>query len=176
MRGGFSLIFFRMLTEKVKSTIVQTVAEVNPAAFVVDLTLKRSTLSTLFVRVDTDKGISLSECSKLSRAIGKRLEDMKEMDFSYRLEVSSPGVGFPLQLHRQYVQNIGRCLRVQFNDGEMREGELISVEKSHFTLGPLPSSTKQKKKKKATASPKEADVAPAQIAFSEIKESKVIII
>jgi ribosome maturation factor RimP len=166
-----------MLAEEVRTLIVQTIEEVNPSAFVVDLELKRGKLSTLFVRVDTDQGISLAECTELSRAIGRQLEDREDMNFAYRLEVSSPGVGFPLKLHRQYVQNIGRNLRVLRNNGQEHKGELLAVDPSSITLGPLPAKKKKSKhKKKAKSSAQAADQAPIQLAFAEIQESKVIIV
>lgn len=165
-----------MLAVKVKTTIVDTIAEINPEAFIVDIELKRSNNSTLFVRVDTDQGISLAACSKISRSLGRKLDEMKEMDFPYRLEVSSPGVGFPLKLHRQYIQNVGRCLRVTRLDGEIQEGVLLEVDAKMVQLGPLPIKGKKKKNKKAKAAPAEHDTGPKQIAFSEIKESKVIIV
>ncbi|MEL6593103.1 MAG: hypothetical protein AAFQ68_23595 [Bacteroidota bacterium] len=157
-----------MLSEAVLQRIETTIAEVNPEAFVVDISLKKGKKSTLFVRVDTDKGISLSECTSISRAIGQLLEEEKELDFAYRLEVSSPGVGFPLKLHRQYVQNIGRHLSVINHGGHEIQGKLLEVEEEHILLAPIVKA-KQKNKKAGTAEPK-------QIQFSEIKESKVIIV
>jgi len=172
MREFFSLIFLYMLTEAVQAIIEETIAQVNPEAFVVDISFKRGKMSTLFVRVDTDKGISLSECTSLSRKVGFVLEEVKEMDFPYRLEVSSPGVGFPLKLHRQYVQNIGRHLSVVNHGGHEIQGKLLAVEEESIKLELFA----DKKGKNKSAKPKPLAEEPKQIPFSEIKESKVIII
>ena len=129
-------------------------------------------MSSLFVRVDTDNGISLSECTKLSRKVGFVLEEVRELDFPYRLEVSSPGVGFPLKLHRQYIQNIGRHLSVINHGGHELQGKLLAVEEESITLEPFA----EHKGKNKSAKPKPLVDEPKQIPFSEIKESKVIII
>ena len=99
-----------MLADEVKETIVAVIEQTEPDVFIVDMSLNRGKANTLHIRVDTDNGISLAQCTQISRADGRELEEMPEMDFPYRLEVSSPGVGFPLKLHRQYVQNKGRHL------------------------------------------------------------------
>ena len=100
------------------------------------------------------------------------LEEEKSLDFSYRLEVSSPGVGFPLKLHRQYVSNIGRHLKIVLVNQEEISGKLLKVEEEEILLELLPTAPKGKKKsrKPKTAGPEK------QIKFSDIKESKVIIV
>ncbi|MEL7341705.1 MAG: ribosome assembly cofactor RimP, partial [Bacteroidota bacterium] len=126
-----------MLSEAVLHRIETTIAEVNPEAFVVDISFKKGKKSTLYVRVDTDKGISLSECTDISRALGQQLEEEKELDIAYRLEVSSPGVGFPLKLHRQYVQNLGRHLSVINHGGHEIQGKLLEVEEKSILIEPI---------------------------------------
>ncbi len=70
--------------------------------------------------VDTDKGITVGECAKLSRHILEMMDsspDAAELfSDNFRLEVSSPDVSKPIRLPRQYVKNIGRKLRVRFLD------------------------------------------------------------
>lgn len=161
-----------MLTEAVQTIIEETIAQVNPDAFVVDVSLRRGKMSNLFVRVDTDKGISLSECTILSRKLGFVLEEVKQLDFPYRLDVSSPGIGFPLKLHRQYIQNIGRHLSVVNHGGHELQGKLLDVEEESIILELFA----HHKGKNKSMKPKPLVDEPKQIPFSEIKESKVIII
>ena len=56
------------------------------------------------------------------------------MQGKYTLEVSSPGLDFPLLLHRQYVKNIGRTLEVETNEGEKLEGTLLKVNEETIEL------------------------------------------
>ncbi|MDX2245840.1 MAG: hypothetical protein SF052_03630 [Bacteroidia bacterium] len=159
-----------MLTDVLRETIIQNITSTNPRAFVVDLRLKRGKQSVLSIKVDTDQGISLAECAKISRELGMLLENEPEMNFPYHLEVSSPGVGYPLMLHRQYINNIGRHLQIIRNDHSDIKGKLIRVEETFLELEPLA----DKRKKKTT--PPEENPAIIQIAFNDIKEAKVIII
>jgi len=160
-----------MLTQEIHQVIVDVISEVAPEVFIVDVSLQKGPKSTLNIKVDTDSGISLEECSRISRKVGWELEEREDMDFPYTLEVSSPGVGSPLKLHRQYLKEIGRHLQVITLDGVEIKGKLLKVEEDSLTLEPLPE--RKGKKKKA---PKPSQEAERQIKFEEIKEAKVIII
>ena len=161
-----------MLAEDIEQKIGKTIAEVNADVFVVDIEFKKGKKSVLNIRVDKDQGISLAECATISRELGKVLED--ELDFSYTLEVSSPGVGFPLKLHRQYVNNTGRALQVLKQDGITVRGKLLEVSKEFILLNPLP---EQKRKSKGRKKQKPVELTKEiKIEFTEIKEAKVIII
>lgn len=85
--------------------------------------------------VDTDEGVTIDECARLTRAMLDALEtdaDAKEIfGENLRLEISSPGVSRPLLLPRQYKKNIGRRLRVEFLDAssatQVVEGTLLAA-------------------------------------------------
>ncbi|MEO0469275.1 MAG: hypothetical protein AAF206_06635 [Bacteroidota bacterium] len=162
-----------MLSEDLRKDIEEEIERAQAGAFVVDMQLKRGRPSILNIKVDTDEGISLSECAAISRELGRMLEEDKRMDFRYNLEVSSPGVGYPLKLHRQYVNNIGRHLEVNLPDNVRRKGKLLEVTDEAIHLEPLP--TKKKKRKKKASDPEAAEISP-WIAFADITEAKVIII
>ena len=166
-----------MLTEKARQKIADAITETNSEAFLVDIRLTNGGQRLLNIKVDTDKGISLAECAKISRNIGRTLELDSEFDFRYLLEVSSPGIGYPLKLHRQYIQNIGRYLRVVMTDHTDAKGKLAEVTSDWIVLEPPPVKRK-KKKKKGTLKKAEPAEEPTdrKILFTEIKESKVIII
>ncbi|HNJ58157.1 MAG TPA: ribosome maturation factor, partial [Chitinophagaceae bacterium] len=46
---------------------------------------------------------------------------------NFSLEISSPGVGEPLKLKRQYQKNIGRNIEVIFIDESKKDGKLLDV-------------------------------------------------
>ena len=161
-----------MLAPELEKKISQLIEDHIPTAFLVDIQLKRGKKQLLSIKVDKDGGISLAECSTISRMLGRVLEDEPNFDTAYTLEVSSPGVGFPLKLHRQYVNNIGRQLSVKCVDDITKEGELKQVEEDFIILGPLLKKQKKGKKKKST----EEALPDRKIFFNEILESKVIIV
>lgn len=166
-----------MLTEDIQQLITDTVAEVMPEAFIVSLHLARGPQSVLDVKVDTDAGITMEECAALSRKIGHALENREDFDFPYTLEVSSPGVGTPLVMHRQYVKNVGRHLQVRLSDGQIRTGLLQQVTDETFTLELLPDKKRKGKKKAKPNQSAENEEDPTQtIPLGEVEEAKVVII
>jgi ribosome maturation factor RimP len=107
-------------------------------AFLVELRSGGSTRQpTVEVFVDTDSGISISDCAEIGRELGKALEIERILDSSYRLEVSSPGLDRPLRLLRQYTKNVGRKFGIRYTAGDSTEslvGTLKSVEGSLLTF------------------------------------------
>lgn len=85
--------------------------------------------------VDTDTGITIDDCARLTRAMLEALETDTEAQEIFgknlRLEISSPGISRPLVLVRQYKKNIGRRLRIEFVDASSQtrvvEGTLLAV-------------------------------------------------
>jgi ribosome maturation factor RimP len=140
-----------------------------PDVFIVEMTLKSGKASLLLLRVDTDAGISMEACTDVSRKLNDWLFENPELiPGNYRIEVSSPGVGSPLRLTRQYPANIGRSLRVVQKDKSEWEGILREVTGTGIALE-LPAPKGMKKK--------DAALLPLKtIAFSDIKEAKVIIV
>ncbi|MBL0331838.1 MAG: hypothetical protein IPP08_11700 [Chlorobiota bacterium] len=71
----------------------------------------------LTILVDSENGISLNEVADLSRKINEYIDSEETgIEGSFRLDVSSPGVDFPLKFDWQYVRNIGRLLMLRYKD------------------------------------------------------------
>jgi ribosome maturation factor RimP len=95
-------------------------------AFIVDIQIVPSEQRKVVqLYIDTDTGITIGQCSELSRNLSAVLELQDVVPSSYVLEVSSPGLKKPLKLLRQYRKNVGRQFRVLFktNDGA---GEILA--------------------------------------------------
>jgi ribosome maturation factor RimP len=75
--------------------------------------------------------LSIDDCKKVSRAVEGAL-DREVEDFS--LEVSSPGVGKPLAVKRQYFKNVGREVAVKTTDGKKLEGQLILADEENIEV------------------------------------------
>lgn len=103
--------------------------------FLVDVKVKgNSGNQKVLVFVDGDNGISIDHCGQISRQIGNDIEEEDFFTGKYTLEVSSPGLDFPITLHRQYVKNVGRELETETINGDKIEGELSEVGKDTITL------------------------------------------
>ena len=83
------------------------------------------------VLVDRESGLSIDDCKKVSRAVEGAL-DREVEDFS--LEVSSPGVGKPLVVKRQYFKNVGREVAVKTLDGQKIEGQLLEANEENIKV------------------------------------------
>ena len=94
--------------------------------FLVDIRIKP--INNIKIFLDADSGLGIEKCIKINRALYKIMEEMAIYpDGDFSLEVSSPGIGEPLKMHRQYVKNIGRDVEVTLNDESKKTGKLISV-------------------------------------------------
>ena len=143
-----------ILEEKRIREIAERVISGDRDLFLVDVKVKGNEGNQkVLIFVDGDNGISIDQCSKISRQVGAEVEEEDFMKGKYTLEVSSPGLDFPLTLHRQYVKNVGRSLVVETVEGEKVEGELKEVKDETIELN-----CKQEMR---------------SLKFEEIKQSKV---
>ena len=109
--------------------LVQKALDENPSLFLIDFHLGLN--HSIKVVLDGDKGVSLQECMRVSRAVEHNL-DRETQDFS--IEVTSAGVGEPLLLPRQYINNVGRKLEVTDSEGSVYTGTLDSVNQAGLCL------------------------------------------
>lgn len=114
--------------------------------FLVDIVLKPSKISQkVLILVDSDEGITISECTSISRRLAKQLEDLEVFENAYNLEVSSPGLDQPLILPRQFQKNIGRNLKISLKSGESFTGTLLEASVDAIKIQ-LPEPKKKKTK------------------------------
>ena len=108
--------------------------------FLVDIIIKPSKVSQkITILVDSDEGITIQECTSISRRLAKQLEELEVFSEAYTLEVSSPGLDQPIILLRQYQKNLGRNLKVTFKTGEVISGTLLEANEETVKLQlPLP--------------------------------------
>ena len=86
------------------------------------------------VFIDSDAGVSIGLCAKLNRFLQGHIDEAGWLGEKYTLDVSSPGIGRPLKLLRQYHKNIGRTLEVKVQEGKEHKGILIAVTEDEITL------------------------------------------
>lgn len=113
--------------------LLNGVLEEFPDVFVIQVKIKP--VNNIKVFVDTDEGISIDTCIRINRKMYKAIEgcgEFPEGDFS--LEVSSPGVGEPILLNRQYRKNTGRTLSVVLKDERILEGKLTEATEDGIVL------------------------------------------
>ncbi|MFD2598856.1 ribosome assembly cofactor RimP [Sphingobacterium corticis] len=147
--------------QRVRELVEEKIAD-RDDLFIVRIKMQKN--GVLSILVDGDQGLPIEDCAQISRHVGYHLEEENVLDQAYRLEVSSPGVDFPLEMLRQYQKNIGRQVKVTTQDDVKQEGELLSASDAAIEL-----SVKVKEKGK------KAQQETRQIPFENIKETKVLI-
>jgi ribosome maturation factor RimP len=158
-----------MLTETIRQQILTFISENYLDVFVVQLALTEGRTRRLILRIDTDSGINMVTIGDVNRRLGRWLDEEKIFDFEYSMEVSSPGVGEPLVVQRQYVQNIGRDIRVVLKAGGEVFGQLTSMDDEGVMITPYLKKNYSKGQKPQLA--EEGKV----ITFDKILDSRVII-
>jgi ribosome maturation factor RimP len=82
-------------------------------------------------------GLTIEDCVRLTREIQHLIIEKNLMAEDFRLEVSSPGLEYPLREEWQFAKNIGRLLKVQVA-GEKGprdiSGRLTAVDAAGITL------------------------------------------
>jgi len=91
---------------------------------------------TLFI--DSENGISLEDCEKVSRPVSEMLDEQDPIEQSYFLEVSSPGMDRPLTKEKHFLSNLDKKIAVHLfapMDGKKDiEGVLKSYTTDELTL------------------------------------------
>ncbi|MEX0965622.1 MAG: hypothetical protein WD077_00145 [Bacteroidia bacterium] len=118
-----------------KEQIKQVIEEILKGTefFLVDLSVP-ATGQLITAYVDSDQGITISQCGELSRKFGKELDERDLGDQTYNLEVSSPGLQRSLVLKRQYKKNVGRNVEVMKKDGTSMSGKLVYVDEDKILI------------------------------------------
>jgi len=115
------------------------------------------------VLLDGDAGIPIDECAQTSRAVDVHIEELNLFPNGYVLEVSSPGVDQPLKFARQYPKHVGRELRVQLRDGNVKTGQLIAAGEQAITIA------------EAAGGRKKTEKVPVTIHLADIEKAFVLV-
>lgn len=145
--------------------------------YVVDIQIagRRGGQLKVTILLDSDTGITIDQCADISRKVGAQMDELNFFDEApFILEISSPGVDYPLTFPRQYVRNIGRQLLVTLTGGNTCRGKLESVSNDHIVLDiEAEQKPKSKKKREADLLTEVPPVGPTSISFEEIKKANV---
>ena len=125
------------------------------------------------VFLDSDIGVSLEQTSRMNRYLQGRIDESGILGEKYILDVSSPGVGKPLKLMRQFRKNLGRTLEVTHKEGEKHvkdKGTLTKVDELSERII-IQFDVREKVGKKKITKTVEKNIAFADIAKAIVKVS-----
>lgn len=100
---------------------------------------KKSDGMNLTFFIDSDNGINIDDCEKVSKALDPVLEELNPTDDApYILSISSPGIDRPLKNERDFKRNIGKEISITTFakiDGKKNfEGVLDSFDEKTVTI------------------------------------------
>jgi ribosome maturation factor RimP len=121
---------------------VRTVAEPivsQEGMELVDLVYRREPRGwVLRLFVDKEGGVTLEDCARISRELGRNLDVEDFIDNPYALEVSSPGLDRPLKNPQDFMRYRDRLIRVKtFDPIENRrnfKGKLLGLSEDRIKL------------------------------------------
>jgi ribosome maturation factor RimP len=149
-------------THTAKQLLEQVLSD-QPEYFILEVKVKPFRNGFIVVAfIDTDKGISIQECSQISRLYEQVLENSPAFEQLYRLEISSPGVDRPL-IPRQFLRNTGKKIEVKVNEQEKYLGKLLEVTEQNFTME-IPANKKKK-----------TPIFQKTFTYTEIQSAKIIL-
>lgn len=149
------------IEQQVKNLVEEKITD-RPDLFLVDV--KMHTNGSLIVLVDGDQGIGVQDCAAISRHVGFHLEENNVIEQAYNLEVSSPGVDFPLKSVRQFQKNVGRNLLLKLSDSSTKEGKLLSADEENIVI-----------EEKTAVKGKKATFTEVQLPYHQLQEAIVLI-
>ena len=90
------------------------------------------------LRVTVDgEGVDIERLADVARGLSRLLDNETELEGSYQLEVSSPGLERKLHRPNQFMKSTGREVVIKVKDGETKRtlrGNLVQAGESSFTL------------------------------------------
>lgn len=93
----------------VEEIVKDTVFEIVDVEYV-----KEGPFKYLRVYVDKPDGITVDDCTDISRMLNKKLDEMDLIPEQYFLEVSSPGVERPFKTEKDFLKNLNEVVEVKF--------------------------------------------------------------
>ena len=100
--------------------------------------VKEGSASYLRVYIDKEDGITVEDCTLLSRAFNLILDEKDYIDDAYIFEVSSPGLMRPLKKDKDFQRNLGKQIEIKLfkslDKQKEFEGELKSFDKDNITV------------------------------------------
>lgn len=125
------------IEEKVEKLITKPIEELNYELYDVEY-VKEGKDYFLRIYIDSEKGIDLNDCEKVSNCITDILDKEDYIKEQYFLEVSSPGVERILKREKHLKDNIGKTIQVNLFkpiDGDkIYIGNLIDFNKDYIII------------------------------------------
>jgi len=93
-----------------------------------DIELKNTNQGTVLrIYITTPDGVTLKDCSSVSRKLNNELEISELISSRYFLEVSSPGLERSLKKRNHYEQAIGEFVKVTYREDDNKANTITDI-------------------------------------------------
>ena len=100
--------------------------------------VKEGPFMYLRIYLDKEGGITIDDCSVVSREFNKRIDEINFIDDQYYLEVSSPGIDRAFKKDSDYIKNINNEVEVKLyspvNGTKLLKGILIEKNEDNIIV------------------------------------------
>ena len=125
-----------MFEKKINKIISPSLNKMGFQIFRIKLDKNAKSNSILQIMIEHQNGdpININDCSKISKHLSVLLDVEEVIDFSYILEISSPGINRPLEAISDFVKFIGKNISIELNDKTLKKrkinAKILSVKKN----------------------------------------------
>lgn len=159
-----SFVGKKHMIEKQFITNIVTDALKDTQLFLVEIEVRPGNI--IVVEIDSKDGISIDDCTSLSKKIESHLDRETE---DFELEVGSAGITSPFKIVQQYEKNVGNEVEVLTKNGQKLSGILASCNSEGFDV------TITKMVKPEGAKKKVAVEENLRFRYDEVKYTKYLI-
>ncbi len=124
------------MLDKVKKIIEPVISEMNYELYYLEY-VKEDGEYYLRIYIDSDNGISLDDCEKVSRRISEEMDKSDPIPDAYYLEVSSPGIERGLYTDKHLNKYIGSEIVIKLSEPlqgkKSLQGKLLEFDDESIT-------------------------------------------
>ncbi len=125
------------VTAKINELIKPTVEALELELWGIEL-LQQGKSAMLRIYIESDAGITVDDCEKVSRQVSALLDVEDPIAGEYTLEVSSPGLGRPLFTASQFAAFTGEVVNVKLrsplNGRRKFKGSITAIDGNHIGI------------------------------------------
>lgn len=100
--------------------------------------VKEGPFMYLRIYIDKEDGITIDDCSEISKEFNRKIDTIDFIDEQYYLEVSSPGIDRPFKKESDFIDNINNEVEVRLyknlNNTKFFVGTLLKKTENDITL------------------------------------------
>ncbi|MCR4337085.1 MAG: hypothetical protein NUV91_04680 [Candidatus Omnitrophica bacterium] len=113
------------LLNKIQSLVTQILDEQGLVLFHFRVRRQRKSLMIEILIDRSQGGITIEQCTVINKKVVHALDNLENFDEDYEIEVSSPGMDWPLKTKNDFLRVVGQDVRISFLEPLEHNSEII---------------------------------------------------